>query len=100
MNALKQALFDVLRASSLAAIARAHAAQTIEAYIGARAALDALSAETASSYSLAGRSFTRRSLPELEGRVRALSRDLTDLLPEAAPLLGAPAATFCGVLFP
>lgn len=99
-TSLRQALIaEAEKLGGTNAISRAHLLGLIEEYVGARDALAALSAETVSSYSVGGRSFTRRNLADLEGRVNALVRDLVEALPSAAVLLPATDARFCGVLF-
>lgn len=81
------------------AIWLAHAEAVVNAYVAARDARDALSGETVTSYSIAGRSFTRANLDDLDGRVRALGRELAALIPAADVLLAPGRATFCGIDF-
>lgn len=98
---LRQALLaEAEKVSSSNAIRSAHLTALIEEYVASRDALAALSSETVSSYSVGGRSFSRRSLTELTDRLRDLTRDLAEALPAAAVLLPAPSAEFCGILFP
>lgn len=97
---LRQALLAEAEKTGGSLIRTAHLTSLIEEYIETRDALAALSGNTVSSYSVGGRSFSRRSLPELSDRVGDLVRDLAHLLPAAQDLLPAPGAEFCGIVFP
>ncbi len=97
LKALRAEVLKSKKADS--AIWLAHAEAVANAYVACRDARDALSGETVTSYSIGGRSFTRANLDDLDGRVRALGRELAALVPAAEVLLAPGSATFCGIDF-
>lgn len=97
LKALRAEVLKSKRADS--AIWLAHAEAVVNAYVATRDARDALSGETVTSYSIAGRSFTRANLGDLDDRVRSLGRELAALIPAAEVLLSPGSATFCGIDF-
>lgn len=97
LKALRAEVLKSNRASN--AIWLAHTEAVVNAYVAARDARDALAGETVTSYSIAGRSFTRANLDDLSGMVRDYGRELAALIPAADVLLAPGSATFCGIDF-
>ncbi len=98
---LKAALLECARANARAAnpVWLAYAEGLIIECVAARDALAKLGGETVSSYSLGGRSFTRRDLGQLGDRAAALTQELAGALPAAEALMPRGTAGFAGVLF-
>lgn len=98
---LKAALLGAIRADARATnpVWLAYAEGLAIECVAVRDALAKLGGETVSSYSLGGRSFTRRDLGQLGDRAAALTQELAGTLPAAEAILPRGGAGFAGVLF-